>query len=157
MKRLACWIVIGIWVTACGSNPNSPASVTPSAQGHWTGATTNQNCTALADFLTTGACVGFPATSSFDLILTQTGSTVSGTLLVGTFLFTVSGPVSASSAVSLTGRGTSTVFIGDLSNWSTQVSGTAMTGSFGYIITAPTVALGSVSVRAALVNVVKVS
>jgi len=65
--------------------------------------------------------------------------------------------VSASSAVSLTGRGTSTVFIGDLSNWSTQVSGTAMTGSFGYIITAPTVALGSVSVRAALVNVVKVS
>jgi hypothetical protein len=157
MKRLACLLIIGTLVTACSSSsPTAPAPVIPNVQGHWSGSTTNQNCTAIGDFQTANACAGFTSTSGFDLILTQTGSTVSGSLTIGTFPITVSGPVSTSGVVSLTGRGSTSGIIIDLTNWNTQVSGTIMSGTFGFIITAPGQAVGNISIRAALVNVVKV-
>jgi hypothetical protein len=126
---LACMAALG-----CDNN-SGPSSVETAAQvqGTWTGEYTVSACN---DQAAPGFCGGFVPVGTVlpvQLVLTQSGQQLSGTINLGAFLVPVSGTINGSRIV-LAGSGTvpieSLSTTVTLSNWNTSVSGSNMTGTW---------------------------
>ena len=119
---------------ACDNN-SGPSSVETAAQvqGTWTGEYTVSACN---DQAAPGFCSEFVPVGTalpMQLVLTQTGESLSGTLGLGAFSVPVSGTITGSRIV-LNGSGTVSITSPSttvtLSNWDTVVSGPNMTGTW---------------------------
>jgi hypothetical protein len=119
---------------ACESN-SGPSSVETAAQvqGTWSG---EYSVSACNDQTAPGFCSEFVPVGTalpVEIVLTQTGQQLSGTVNLGAFSIPVSGTINGSRIV-LSGSGTvpfeslSTTVM--LSNWNTVVSGSNMTGTW---------------------------
>src|SRR5262245_22368490 len=147
--------------SACGENGTPSAPNPPNVQGRWLGGNTTQSCTATQDLVTRFDACSAQRSPFFDLNLTQRGSVLTGILAVATFECSVcpvqvTGTVSASGAVSLSGNGQVRPGIMlDVSNWDTQVRGSSMIGAFTFTLTESGAQVGTMKVRANLFNVIR--
>lgn len=134
----------------------SNSAAVPNFQGQWSGTWVRQQCTetgsAVGQF-----CAGLTG-GGLTLTLTQSGTSAQGSLVTGIFQFSVSGPIGATGALTLTGQGTAFGGTLTLNNWQSQIIGTTMTGSFSFSVQSSSgTPVGSASVIATLQGVVRVS
>jgi hypothetical protein len=155
-KSSAVALGLALVVTACGGGPTAPSS-TVDFQGIWQGNWQKASCT---DTVQNQACSATPQSGVIRLTLTQSGTSVQGTVEVDSLLIPASGSVSANGALSLAGSahvqanapGTFT-----LSNWSTTRSSNSTTGGFTLTFVADNPAFGTQTLQLTLQNVVKTS
>jgi hypothetical protein len=124
---IACLVVPG-----CSDSSSGPSSLVI-VQGTWTGEYTVSACN---DQAAPGFCGGFVPVGTalpMQLVLTQSGESLSGTLGLGAFSIPVSGTINGSRLV-LNGSGTVSITSPSttvtLSNWDTVVSEINMTGTW---------------------------
>ena len=86
------------------------------------------------------------------MTLSQSGTSVQGSLLLGSLLINVSGPVSSDGSLALNGQGNVPGGTITLTMWRSVLGAATMTGSFTYSIF---IATGSVQVGGALQGVIK--
>lgn len=131
--RLA--VALACMAAAACDNNSGPSSVETAAQvqGTWTGDYTISACNdqAIPGFCGEVAPVGMVA--SVQIVLTQSGQQLSGTVDLGDLPISVSGTINGSRIV--LGGSTSVPIEGvsvsvTLSNWNTAVSGSNMTGTW---------------------------
>jgi len=128
------------------SAPRSPCRFVPLYQGNWTGTAAVLACTDVAGFLSAGYCArNQGGLNAITLSLSQSGATVSGTMLKseGTNLLNgaVSGTIGAGGDLTLTGA------LAGLANgsnlqltvitWNSLADGGNMTGSWSGNVTSP--------------------
>jgi hypothetical protein len=136
-RLLECSLLIAS--VACGgggsSSPSAPAPTPiPVANfaGTWSGTYVLTSCGHTGDFASTNFCGTFtiglflPMTLS----LAQSGSSVTGTLLQGSILTTVSGSVDSAGHLVLAGTGAVSGFALQMVGWDTTQSGGRMSGSW---------------------------
>jgi hypothetical protein len=151
----------GLLVSACGSDtpvapapppvqgpalpqaqpPTPPKPPTPpGVQSTWGGYDTIQSCEASGELLTRHGC-SYAFSTLFTLDLTQTGSSFTGQLYIGTIAchgctLALSGSISPSGVLSASGSGSSSNNLPDAELgvviWNAQINGTKMDGSFAY-------------------------
>lgn len=158
MKTLI-WLALAIGVSACSSNSQSnglmtSTSILPNFQGQWSGVWTRQSCSEQGAAFGT-FCSALAGSNPLRLTLTQSGSSVQGTLELGQLLSAVSGPISSSGALSLSGSGNSVLGTVNVTNWQTSIVSNTLQGSFNFSVLAPLTVGGSVSILAALQGVVR--
>ena len=133
--------ILAMLLASCGggggaATPTAVATPTPvpvtSFAGNWSGTYTITSCGHSGVFADANWCGTLSYTPlPINLVLTQSGSSVSGTLLQGTIATSVTGTVDATSHLILNG---STVLSGsilaEILAWNTTVSGNAMAGSW---------------------------
>ena len=132
-------------LTGCGGNdintPSSPSPPPPVANfaGTWSGTFTASSCGHTGGW---PSCAGvFDGVQPMTLTLTQTGSSVTGTLRQSDIDMSVTGSVSADGHLLL--NGTTTIPVTGLSitfalvGWDTQQSGNSLTGGWSDRLTAP--------------------
>jgi len=144
-----------IALTACGGSPTAPSN-TVDLTGVWQGTWQRTSCTETGGAQGV-ACNQTPTSGALRLTLTQTGTSVQGTVEVASFLIPSAGSVNNSGALSLTGSAHIQSATETLSNWSTTRSGTSMSGSFTLTIVADNEAFGSQILQITLQNVTKSS
>jgi len=151
-----------VMFAACGGGgsstpPTTPSTPTPppvvNVAGTWSGSYVITSCGQSGAFSEVDWCGNLSYTQlPMTLVMSQSGSSITGLLTQGDIATPVTGSVDASSRVILTG---STVLEGvraEIVGWNTTVSGSAMSGSWntkwtipGYLDSAQTVnTLGSV-------------
>ena len=136
-RMLAVSLMVAL--VACGgggsSSPTAPAP-TPipvlNFAGTWSGTYVLTSCGHTGDFASGDFCGVFTIGSflPMTLSLSQTGSSVTGTLLQGTILTSVSGSVDSAGHLILTGTGASSGFALQMVGWDTTQSGSRMSGSW---------------------------
>lgn len=133
--------VLTILLASCGGGggggvPTMPSTPTPvpvaNVAGNWSGTYTITSCGQSDAFTDANFCGTLGnAPLPMTLVLTQAGSTVSGTLAQGTIATPVTGTVDASSHLFISG---STVYSGTMLvetvGWNTAVTGSTMSGSW---------------------------
>lgn len=139
--------------------PPAPAPPATPFSGRWAGNYVIDRCdgTGSVQDLLCGARRGaFPIGTSLpiDLHLTQTGSTVSGTLSLGQITGVVSGAIRSSGLLTLTGVARSGTATATLTYWDTAASGNTMNGYFNFNATYVDIP-GVAAVSARLSNVRK--
>ena len=134
-------------LAACGGSPTGPSS---GVQGVWSGSWARTSCTETAS---AGLCGLTPQSGSLRLTLTQSGTSVSGTLDVNLFTMPVTGSVGSDGALTLSGQTRAQGVTVVLTTWSTTRNGTAMSGSFSVNISPDETSLGRQTVQANLQNV----
>jgi hypothetical protein len=139
--------------------PPPPAPPATPFSGRWAGNYIIDRCdgTGSVQDLLCGARRGaFPTGTSLpiNLDLTQTGSTVSGTLSLGQITGVVSGAIRSSGLLTLTGIARSGTATATLTYWDTQASGNTMNGYFNFNATYVDIP-GIAAVSARLSNVRK--
>ena len=144
-------------LAACGGSgsPTAPSN-TVDFQGVWQGNWQRTSCTETGGAQGV-ACGQTPTSGALRLTLTQTGTTVQGSVEVASFFIPATGSVNNSGALSLTGEAHLQSATETLSNWSTTRSGTSMSGSFTLTIVADNEAFGSQILQITLQNVTKSS
>src|SRR4026209_516850 len=117
-------------LAACGGSgsPTGPSN-TVDFQGIWQGTWQRTSCTETGGAQGV-ACNQTPTSGALRLTLTQTGTTVQGTVEVASFLLPATGSVNNNGAMSLTGQAHLQSATETLSNWSTTRSGASMSGGF---------------------------
>ena len=152
-------ILAALTLAACGGSPIAPSNTNPVTidfQGVWQGNWLRTSCTETGGAQGV-ACSQTPASGALRLTLTQTGTSVQGTVEVASFLIPASGSVNTSGVLSLTGQAHLQNAVEILSNWSTPRSGNSVNGSFTLTIEADTAAFGSQILLLTLQNVTKTS
>ena len=141
---LAFGLVLVLCFSGCGGSgsPNTPTPVTPVVNfvGTWSGQYTISACGHVGDW---PPCHDFfeGSVAPMTLTLSQTGSSVSGTLTQGNLITSVTGSVSNDNHLVLSGS--TTTAAGGLPatyaimGWDTQLNGNNMTGSWEEHITSP--------------------
>src|SRR5262249_11985539 len=133
----------------------SVSTPTPNVQGQWTGQWSLSQCSETGSASGVG-CNAMPLTGPLSLTLTQTGSNVQGSLVLGQVPVSVSGPIQ-SGTLMLSGQGTpapgATVTV---NSWRSTPSGNSMTGSFTFALIADAPA-GSITVSATIQSLTKSS
>lgn len=164
MKRGALLLVL--FLVGCGSASNSvaptpiptpvpqPAPPPTPFQGVWIGQWTKVQCTETGGAIGVG-CNATPTGGGLTLTLTQSGSTAQGTALVGSYQLNVSGPISSTGELDLSGQGKQSGSTINIGVWRTTISGNLMVGSFSFVLAPDNVSLGTVVVTAGLQSVVK--
>ena len=145
LLALAFGIVLVLGLCGCGGSgsPTTPSTPTPqpvvSFAGTWSGTFTASSCGHTGGW---PSCAGvFDGVQPLTLTLTQTGSSVSGTLRQSDVDMSVTGSVSADGHLLL--NGTTTIPVTGLSitfalvGWDTQQSGNSLTGGWSDRLTAP--------------------
>lgn len=125
------WLLLATLAVGCGSDSPTAPSGPPSVAGVWSGGWTRQTCTETI----VGSCALFFQSLNnggpVRLTLNQSGASLSGTAEFGNLITTVSGQVTTSGIVALTGRGTfqnaATITV---TNWSTSAFISTMSGTF---------------------------
>jgi len=144
-------------VTACGSDFGSPSnpSNTVDFQGVWQGNWQRTSCSETGAAQGVG-CSQLPSSGALRLTLTQSGSSVQGSVEVASFFIPASGSVNSSGTLSLTGQAHLQNATESLSNWSTTRSGTSMNGNFTLTIVADSPTASQI-MQLTLQNVTKTS
>jgi Abnormal spindle-like microcephaly-assoc'd, ASPM-SPD-2-Hydin len=111
--------------------PNTPFA------GNWSGTYIVERCDgtgSLQDLLCSANRGAFPPGTSLPLTieLSQSGSSVAGTLALGQVRGVVTGVVGSAGALTLQGTLTSGMLTAQITSWTTRVQGTAMEGTFAY-------------------------
>jgi hypothetical protein len=147
------------WLTLCasgcgGTSPTSPSDATISFQGAWTGTWAMQECSETGGAIGNG-CSGLPSTGYLGATLTQTGTSVEGTVEIEVFLARVTGQVDGSGVLTLSGSGRLLTVTVTIADWRASQDGNVLTGTFTYVVTPDDPTLGVITVRAALQNVTR--
>jgi hypothetical protein len=136
-----CGSVMAILLVSCGGDggsgtPTTPATPTPvpvtSFAGTWSGTYTITGCGHSGAFAEINWCGNLSYTPlPMTLTLSQSGSSVSGTLTQGSIATSVTGSVDASNHLILSGSTTlSGGILAEILGWNTTVAGSAMSGSW---------------------------
>lgn len=131
-------VLLALFVVGCsGDSPSAPTPppvpVIQNAQGRWTGDYSITGCTSTSQ--ASIICTEFNAGRVLPMVvtLTQSGTTINGTLELGSFVVTVSG-FASSSGVTLNGTGAlvsgGTAFQVAVNGWQSSVAGTNMSGTW---------------------------
>jgi hypothetical protein len=114
----------------------SANATAPAFAGTWSGRYVVQRCDGTGsnqDYFCSSRGAFPPGTDlPIQLSLSQTGSSVSGTISLGQVTGIVNGIVDGGGALTLQGSATGGQISLTLSSWSTTVSGTSMSGTFAY-------------------------
>lgn len=169
MRRVVAGVVLMLISAGCGSSttsssPTAPRTATvtapappppPNFQGQWSGRWAVVSCTQTGGTATANFC-GQVSGGGLTLTLTQSGTTAQGTLSLVNTQITVSGPISATGTLVLTGQGTALGAAQTLNNWQSQISGNSMTGAFTWTtFNPPTISPGSATIVATLQGVIR--
>lgn len=159
MKRFALLaLALGTWSGCNSPTTPSPAQI-PNIQGQWRGTYVVQSCSETGSSIGVACRTLGSGSGGLTLTLTQSGTSVQGTLGIGAINVQVSGSVDANGVLTLAGQGTVTTGTTiNLNTWRTSASGSAMSGTFTFTVLAgpPAVSqVGSVTVGAALQGVTK--
>ena len=154
------WLPLGLlWLVAVGcgdsgspTTPSPPATVTPNFAGTWVGTGQLQQCAGNPMACAQGTA---NASASTEFVLTQTGTSVSGTWTINGAepRVGVTGSVAADGSLNLAGRPASSPVAVDSTRLT--VAGTAMSGTLVYSFTFPNPADGSVTVTIGLQGVTR--
>ena len=147
-------VVLSLIATACGDGSPTSPDATASFQGLWQGTWNRTSCTEGPG--AAGVCSATPASGALSLSITQSDSSVQGTVSVSPFVVPISGSVTGNVldvsgqtwVVGAEGGGTVKIL-----NWSTTRNGNAMSGSFTLTIEPDDPRNGSLTLRVALQNV----
>lgn len=139
--------------------PTQPVVPATPYTGRWSGRYVIERCdgTGSVQDLLCGSARGlFPPGSSLPIAmdLTQSGSTVSGTVSLGQITGVVTGAVRTSGLLTLSGIARSGTATATLTYWDTQASGNTMNGFFNFTATYSNIP-GNAQVAARLSGVVK--
>lgn len=103
--------------------------------GTWRGTARSTSCSGGGGG--TSVCSQVPAiTDTLVLVLTQSGTTVTGTISLGGFVANATGTATGS-RLSISGRTAAQGLTVDYDRWDTTVSGSSMTGTFGAGLSGP--------------------
>lgn len=145
-------LVLSLALAGCGGSPTAPSA--PNFQGAWSGIWLLQSCTETG-VASGNFCKGLAGSGPLSVSLTQSGSSVQGSLNLGSLQTPVSGPIGASGILTLTGQATTSLGTLTLQSWHSTVS-TTMAGDFAFTIDVPiTIGIGRASVTGALQGVVR--
>ena len=145
LRLLAASLMVALG--ACGGGSSSPT--TPTTQptpvpavnfaGSWSGTYTITACGQTGTFAVGGFCDSFSIGSVWPLrlTLTQSGSSVNGTLSQGSIVTTVTGTVDSAGRLTLNGTGTTSGFSLQIVGWGSSLSGSLMVGTWGTVWTFP--------------------
>jgi hypothetical protein len=120
---------------ACGSNPNSPDSV--SYAGTWNGAYGLTTCTSTGDFQTAGLCPVNGGSAPFGLVLIQSSRTVSGTFTLGTIAFTANAADVANDGSLILSGSTDISGLHIVVTWNLTAKSGVMNGTINQVWTSP--------------------
>jgi hypothetical protein len=118
---------------ACNKSPTTPTNPVPDFHGTWSGFYHVDTCTAT--FVNDDWCPNaLGATAPITLTLTQSGSSVSGTLALSTVTGNITGTVSSSGTLAISGTLSATGGHFTISAWSSTMSANNMTGTFTFTV-----------------------
>jgi hypothetical protein len=161
MTRVFVIPVLLLLVGCGGGSPTAPGAITSggsstSVQGVWTGTWQRQSCSETGGAVGV-ACPSLPSSGGLRLTLTQTGTSVTGTVEIGSVLVNATGAITQGTLV-LNGSGRFEDNTITISNWSTAVSGLTagtMTGTFSFTLAPDDTTAGTVTIKASLQDVLK--
>ena len=149
-------MALSLLTIACGGGPTEPDSTSARFQGIWEGTWQRTSCAETGGAVGV-ACNQTPGSGSLRLTLTQSGTSVQGSVEVASFVIAVSGSMNASGTLTLSGTAHLQNATETLSNWSTSRVGNTMTGAFTLAIVADNQLFGSQTLVLTLQNVSKTS
>lgn len=122
-------------LVSCGSSdsPSAPTAAAVTFTGNYAGTYIVSSC---SEGQLTGLCSGFPIGTTFPVHLTlgQTGSAVSGTIMLGSLNGTFQGVANGSGLAGTASMGNIVALgvttIPNVTAWSSTLNGNAMTGNF---------------------------
>jgi len=132
-------LLISLTLCACSDthSPTAPSvPQTPILSGQYVGTYTITNCTEFGSAIGTRFCANLGILGHHAYTPTQTGSNLSGTLGIGTFVTPASGNITTDGLLSLTGS--APVVQGatlTVNTWRGQLSGTTITGTMTFTVT----------------------
>lgn len=159
MRALRAGLIVALLAgsQACGGGNSgtvitpTPVHVAPNYQGAWSGIWVRQQCSETGNL---GLCNSFLTTGPLALTITQAGSSIQGSLVLGQLLINVAGPVNSDDSLSLAGQGTALGGTLNLSAWRSSLTSGTMAGTFAISIFPPSPG-ASLSFNAGLQGVVR--
>ena len=143
---LVAGVTLCISLAGCGGSSSTAPTAAPapaptptvvSFAGSYAGSYTLTSCGHTLQMAAADFCGTFSVGTVLPMTLTlsQSGSSVTGTLLQGSISTSVSGSVDSRSHLILNGTGSSGLFVLTMAGWDTQLSGSFMTGTWNTVWT----------------------
>lgn len=133
-------VVLALSACSGSSSPTSPTQP-PNYQGRWSGTWTSQGCVESGNAVGIGCSAFFGSLAgrpgTLVLTLSQTGTSIQGTLMLGGNQINVTGFVGDDGAMVISGQGPITGGTLVVSGWRSTANGSVMTGNFTFAITLP--------------------